>query len=269
MAEQVGLAVAFEAAVGLHQLEAHAAAREVLVGIGAVVALGVEAGGGLRQCVARRVVVADDEVDAEAARVFDLLDGLDAAVERYHEGAAGAVGVVDALGRDAVSFVVSVGNVEVEPVDVEMRAQERVDQRHRCGPVHVIVAVDQDALVAGGGQVDALDGRLHVFHQERVVLLAQVGSEERAGIVERRDATLDEQLSQHRVDVKLLRQTFYGLLVSLRLDAPSFFHSDSSTSSLCVCLSVGGRGGAVGMCGVLSVPWPANLRPVFDACNIS
>ena len=52
----------------LHQLQGHADARQVLVRIRAVVALGVDDGERRRQLGVRLVVIRDDQVDAELAR---------------------------------------------------------------------------------------------------------------------------------------------------------------------------------------------------------
>ena len=52
----------------LHQLQRDADAGEVLVGIGAVVALRVHHRARVRQLVVRFVMVGDDQIDAELAR---------------------------------------------------------------------------------------------------------------------------------------------------------------------------------------------------------
>ena len=69
----------------LHELEAYAAARQVGTRIGGGFKLGVEDSHGIRQRIIGHVVVADDEVYAEAFGVGYLVDRLDAAVEDYDE----------------------------------------------------------------------------------------------------------------------------------------------------------------------------------------
>ena len=83
---------------GLHELEAHAASREVGVGVTVVAALGVENGHCGRQGSVGHVVVANDEVDAALFGIGHLVDGLDAAVEHDDEFHA-------TLGRIVNAFV--------------------------------------------------------------------------------------------------------------------------------------------------------------------
>ena len=151
---------------GLHQLEAHAATAQMLVGIGVVGTLCVEDGYGGGQLVARHVV-ADDEVDAFLLGVGYLVGSLDAAVEHDDEADARLAGIVDALPRDAVAVFVAVGDVVVD-VAVEL-LQEAVDQCHGGASVHVVVAIDEDAFLAAQGFVQSAHGLLHVLEEERVV----------------------------------------------------------------------------------------------------
>ena len=68
-------------AIALDELEAHTATGEFFIGIGAVLALGVEDGHGGGQFVTLKMVVADDDVDAQLVGHLHLVVGLDAAVE--------------------------------------------------------------------------------------------------------------------------------------------------------------------------------------------
>ena len=104
------------AGICLHELEAHAAAGEVIEGVVAVFALGVEHGHGGRKRVLRQMVVADDYVQTLAPGVFDLVCGLDAAVQGDYELEVAFRSPVQALQRDSVAFVVAVGDVEVHLV---------------------------------------------------------------------------------------------------------------------------------------------------------
>ena len=67
----------------LHEFETNATTAEILEGVGGVCALGVENSHGIWQFVIRYVVVADDEVDAQALGIGYLFDSLYAAVEHY------------------------------------------------------------------------------------------------------------------------------------------------------------------------------------------
>ena len=109
----------FDGAVALHreggdQLEAHATARELVVRIVAVGALGVEHGHGIGDDIASAVVVADDEVDAFGVGVFDAFHGLDAAVEGDDKLEAVVSRIVDTFVGDAVAFLVAVGDIELD-----------------------------------------------------------------------------------------------------------------------------------------------------------
>ena len=82
---------------GLHELEAHAATRQVLVGIGVVGPFGIQDGHGGRQHVVGYVVVADDEVDAFFLGIRNLLYGFDAAVQHDDQPHSCACGIVHSL----------------------------------------------------------------------------------------------------------------------------------------------------------------------------
>jgi hypothetical protein len=95
------------------------------------------------------VVVADDKVHAQFAGVGHLVGRLDAAVKAHDQFYALGVGKVEALPRNAVPFGVAVGHV-VDQVGME-GLQEAVEQRHRRGTVHVVVAVHHDGLILPEG----------------------------------------------------------------------------------------------------------------------
>ena len=143
-----GLVAAQVLAQGLHQLEAHATARQLLVRVPAVGPLRVEHGHGGGQVVAGQVVVADDEIDAPAGRVGHGLHGLDAAVEGHDEGEAVVGGVVDGGARDAVALGVAVGDVVVQALDAEERREVAHHERHRRDAVYVVVAKHEHLLAA-------------------------------------------------------------------------------------------------------------------------
>ena len=188
----------------LHELEPHAAARQVLVGIRVVRALGVEDGGGRGQLVVGHVVVADDEVDAFLAGIRHFLHGLDAAVQHDDQLHARPCGIVHPLHRHPVALVVAVGDVVVDVGVILL--DEFVDQRHGRGAVHVIVAIDQYPFLSAHGPVQAFHSHVHVLHQERVVQFGQLGAEELPCGLDRGDATLHQQPGQYRADAQRLRQ---------------------------------------------------------------
>ena len=67
--------------IGLHQLESHAAARQLVERVGAIGAFRIENGYRTKNLLGREVMVADDEIHALSLRIGYLLRGFDAAVE--------------------------------------------------------------------------------------------------------------------------------------------------------------------------------------------
>ena len=65
----------------LHKLESYTASRQVFVGIGGILALGVEDGCSLRQLIVRHVMVADNEVYALSLGICYFFNSLDATIE--------------------------------------------------------------------------------------------------------------------------------------------------------------------------------------------
>ena len=124
-------------------------------------------------------MVADDEVDAERLGVGYLFNGFDATVEDDDEFHACLLGVVDAFLAHAVAFVVAVGDV-ILYVRVEL-LYELVHQCYRRATVHVVVAVNKDALLATHRVVEAVDGEVHVLHEEGVDEVCQLRVEESLG----------------------------------------------------------------------------------------
>ena len=163
--------------IGLHELEAHAAARQFVERVGAIDPLGVQNGYGAGNLLGREVVVADDEIHALRLRIDNLFRGFDAAVQGDDEPHALAGREVDPFDRNAVTFGIAVGNVEHQ-VFVPDLAQELVNQCDGRAAVHVVVAVNHDLLVVAHGALDPLDRLVHVLHQERIVEVREVGFKE-------------------------------------------------------------------------------------------
>ena len=195
--------------VGLDNLEADAAAREFLVGIGAVDLLGVEDGYGFWHLVAGQVVVADDEVDAELLGIVDHLHGLDATVEGDDQLDIRLAGVVDTLLRDAVALAFAVRDVEIN-VWVQF-LKVGINQRYGRRAVDVVVAIDHDAFLSPNGFVDAGDGLFHALHEEGVVNLIQSRSEKTSCLLKRGDAPLYEQSSDVFVNAQRCRKFLNSL----------------------------------------------------------
>ena len=211
----------FDSAVALHreggdQLEAHATARELVVRIVAVGALGVEHSHGIGDDIASAVVVADDEVDAFGVGVFDAFHGLDAAVEGDDKLEAVVSRIVDTFVGDAVAFLVAVGDIELDFLLFEEALQVSVNHRHGCRAVHVVVAVDQHLLAIVDGADDPFHGFVHVLHEEGIVELGEGRTEECFGLLVVCNSALDKQSGKVLIDIEHL-DNFGNLLFVNRL----------------------------------------------------
>ena len=113
----------------------------MLEGVGVIRLLTIQDCNRLGYLVARHMMVADDEVDSSLARVLDLINRFDAAVQSDDQCAAFLLRVVDSAERYAIALGVAVGDVVVD-VGVE-RAEEAVHECDGCCAIYVVVAVDE------------------------------------------------------------------------------------------------------------------------------
>ena len=157
--------------IGLHQLESHATPAQLFERIAAVLAFHVQHRHGLWYLVARRVVVAYDEVYMALGGICHFVHRLDAAVQCDDQIAAFLLRGVYAFKRDTVSLAVAVGYI-VDDI-VGLGTQKRVHQCHGRCAVHVIVAVYHDAFVSVYGAAQPVYGGTHIAHQERIVQTLQ------------------------------------------------------------------------------------------------
>ena len=201
----------------LHQFEGDADTGEVLVRIAAVVSLRVDDGDGPRQRGVRLVVVGDDQVDAERARVVGRFGGPDAAVDGDDEPGAVRVQTFDCRRLQAVSVAQTFRN---EVHDVGAEQFERSTQDHgRRHAIDVVVAMDGDAFLAGDGAEDAFDGLAHVGQQKRIV---QIGERRRQEALCRGRVRQVADAQQSRgggTDAQLARQ-FGALSIVTRTGLP-------------------------------------------------
>ena len=207
--------------IRLHHLESHAAAGEVIERIVAILPFRVKHRCRRRQGILREVVVADDHIYTLAARILHLVNGLDAAVQGDYQAHTVLKGVVYALEGHSVTFVVAVGNVEIDLV--REAAEKGIHQSHGSGAVDIIVAIDEYRLTAADRLVKAFHSHVHVLHQERIVQIVKIGAEEGTGLVECLHAPFYEQIGKHLVDADLRRKPFDLLAVGSFLYAPFTF----------------------------------------------
>lgn len=213
--------------IGLDQLEAYSAAREVVERIIAVVPFGIQYGSGIRQGLVGKVVVADDDVDALFLGIPDLLDSLDAAVEGDYQRVAVLACPVYTLVGYAVSLIVAVRNV-VFDIWVEI-AYKGVHQGHGRSPVHIVVSVDHHVFLVGYRFLETVDSLVHILHQEGIVKLGEIRLEELSGPLGCGDPALYQKIGQDLIDAQLRREGAYHSRVALFLDYP-FFSIDISAN---------------------------------------
>ena len=168
--DEVGVLLEHARGVALHgaqQLEGHAHAREVGVGIAAVRPLGVDHGHGIGQGAGPAlVVVGDDHVHAQRGGVFRLLRRGYAAVHRYYE--ARAPGFYGVHGREVQAVALLHA---VRYVGLALQALGAQPAGHEAGggdAVHVVVAEHGDGLALLYRPAHARRGLVHVLQQHRV-----------------------------------------------------------------------------------------------------
>ena len=151
------------AAQGQDQLQRHAAAGQMLEGIGAVWPVGVHHSHGVRKIFLTLVVVRDHHIHTQGVGKFHFLIAGDAAVHGDHQCGALIVKPLDGVFGQAVAVLNPPGDI---PQAVYAAALEIVHQQHRGGDaVHIVVTKDRDGLSAGDGPLNPGDGLAHVPHQ--------------------------------------------------------------------------------------------------------
>ena len=212
----------FVKAVSLQHLESYPATRQLLEWIGAVGPFGIEYRHRFGNLFSRQVVVADDHVNSPLLRVSHFFGRFDSAIEGDDHPDAFALGMVDRLVRNAVPFGVAVGDVEHQRFVTEP-AQKRIDQGHSRGAVYVVIAVNHDALAPAEGQIHPFDRLPHVFHQEWVVQVFELGIKELPCFLFCFDATLNKQVGKDRRNLQRGGQSGHFSRFPLLLENPSFF----------------------------------------------
>ncbi len=159
----------------LRQLERNRRSAQVLVGIGTSRLRGIYDCQRVGDCRAvGRVVVGDDEVEAERARLRGLGDGADSRVHADHQAHAGLsrlaqdrvlhpIALADAMGK-VIAHLRRLLRFHRQPDSLDGRLQQ--DGR-RCA-VHVVVSVDQDRLGVANCAQDSLDGSVHAQQLRRI-----------------------------------------------------------------------------------------------------
>ena len=162
--------------VCLDDFEANTTAAELLVGIGTIGLLGIEDGDGIGNNITRKMMVANDEINAILFGIGHLCHSFDTAVEGNDELHTRLARIVDALIRNPGALLLTVGHIEID-IAVQI-LKVGIDQRDRRRAIDVVVAIDHDTFLLCNRLVDASDCLLHTLHEERIVYLIQSRSEE-------------------------------------------------------------------------------------------
>ena len=181
----------------LSKLEGDRRTAERLLGIAAVVLVGIENGQRNRDGIvgSRKMVVGDDEVEAEALRGFCFGKGAHSGVDSDDETNTLGIGGFEYGGLQSVALAQSMGHMEANLAAEQFNCGLKQDDGG--GAVHVIVTVEQDGFLARDGCFDALHGRLHAEHKERIVELCNFRIEERESFAGGGDAASDQEFGQY------------------------------------------------------------------------
>ena len=145
-------------------------------------------------------MVGDDHVEAELARMPNLVDGGDAAIDCQDETASLPGESLQRLAADAVALVEAARQM---PFHVGAELAQHEQREHRgADAVDVVVAVDADALTRRDRRADLRNGHVHVAEQERIVQ-RQLAGEEGSRLLGVAVAAPDEHACRDLAEAKL------------------------------------------------------------------
>ena len=170
---------------GLDELEGHADAGEVLVGVCAIGTFGVDDRERRRQRGVRLVMIGDDEIEPKLARPGGRGRTPDTAVDRDDDADLLSRESLDTGWLEPVPIRDPVRN-EMHDVSAEQLQHSPEDHR-RCHAVDIVVAVHGDTFLAVNGAQQPVDRQREIRELEGVVQVVERGLEEALRIVGRRD----------------------------------------------------------------------------------
>ena len=89
-----------------------------------------------------------------------------------------------------------------------MNAREECpEERRTVRAVDVVVSVHQKLFPVGNGSDNAFNGEVHAVHEERVMKVLKARAEERFRLLERINASPDENLGEDRGDRELITES--------------------------------------------------------------
>ena len=153
-------------AQGGSQLEGHAYAGEILMGISPVNPVGVHHRNGLGQGILALVVIGDHQINAQLPAKLCLLYGGNAAVNGDNQLDTGGVELLNGDGVQAVALFQPAGDIADA---VGAVAAQKVRQQAGGGnAVHVIIAKNRNFFSLGHGKGHPTGGQVHIRHQKGV-----------------------------------------------------------------------------------------------------
>ena len=159
-------------------------------------------------------MVGDDNLDAFAFQVFDLIGGGDAVVDRDDQIGVQPNNALDRLSRKAIALFEAQGN-EGDDLGPERSEPTRHDGSCRYA-VHVEIAEDEDARAAFERREQSFDDLFHAFDVIRVAPIAlERRMEESLHLLIVNDPARSERSSYEMRKVEGLGKMGYHCLVDL------------------------------------------------------
>jgi hypothetical protein len=110
--------------------------------------------------------------------------------------------MVYALTGDSIAFAITVRNV-IGKLSIIIFPKEGVNHCDRSGAVHIIVAIDHNALMPLYCLGYTLHRLLHTLHKERIMKLLEVRAEEIFSTIELGDTTDGKKPTEGRMYAKV------------------------------------------------------------------
>ena len=159
--------------IGLYEFETHTASREFLVWIAASRLFGIKNSNGVRDFVARIMMVADNDIYSLRPGVFHFLNGLDTAIESDHQFAIHFLGKINSHIRYAVTLLIAVGDIVLH-IRI-LFPEEGIHKGYSRGSVHIVIAVNQYLLILVYCCRNPFHSNCHPLHHKGVVEVFQIG----------------------------------------------------------------------------------------------